>query len=91
MRVLLFVLALAACGPGKEAKEICDKAATRYTQCVGEMLGEEAKRMVSAPEKDGRAACAADERTVEAYKKCLPKTSCNEFMDCVTDLAMQEP
>ena len=83
-------LALLACG-NKEAKEVCQQAADRYVQCVGEVLGPEAKAMVSAPGKDGREQCAADEKTVEAYKKCLPKTTCDEFMDCVMDLAMQEP
>jgi hypothetical protein len=88
---LALSLALFACGGSKEAKEVCQKAADRYVQCVGEVLGPEAKTMVSAPEKDGREACAKDDRTVEAYKKCLPKTTCDEFMDCVMDLAMQEP
>jgi Cys-rich protein (TIGR04453 family) len=89
--VLVFLLATACGGSSKADREICQRAADRYTQCVGEVLGEEAKAMVSAPEKDGRDQCAADPRTVDAYKKCLPKQSCNEFMDCVMDLAMAAP
>lgn len=57
-RFVLAIGLLAACGPSNEAKEVCQKAADRYVQCVGEVLGEEAKAMVSSPQKDGREACA---------------------------------
>ncbi len=88
----LAVVATTACGgANKEAEEICQRAADRYTQCVGEVLGDEAKRIVSAPEKDGRAQCAADDRTVQAYKKCLPMATCDEFMNCTMDIAMATP
>lgn len=92
-RLALVTLLLAACGSSssKDARDICQRAADRYVQCVGEVLGEEAKAMVSAPGKDGRAQCERDERTVDAYRVCLPKASCDAFMDCVLELAMQEP
>lgn len=81
-------LGLSACGSNAENREICDRARDRYIQCVGEVLGDEAQRLVSSPAKDGREQCAGDQRTVDAYKQCLPKDSCTEFMDCVVDIAM---
>ena len=88
----MLCLALAACTKASsEAKEICQQASDRYVQCVGEVLGPEAKALVSAPEKDGREQCAKDPRTVDAYKKCLPKASCDEFMSCVMTSRCSSP
>ena len=37
-------------------------------------------------------ACAKSKRTVDWYRdKCLPTKTCEQFMDCTMDLAMQEP
>jgi hypothetical protein len=88
---IAFVALVACGGPSAENKEVCQKAHDRYVQCVGETMGEDMKKMVASPEKDGRAACAKSQPTVDAYKNCLPKTSCDQFMSCVMDLAMQEP
>lgn len=84
---LLVVLAAACRRPSKEDRDICDRAATRYVTCVGEILGPEAQKMASSPEKDGREACARDDKTIELYRTCLPKATCGEFMDCLTDYA----
>lgn len=82
----------AACGSrASDADQVCQRAADRYVQCVGELLGPEAKAVASAPEKDGRAACAADPRTVDAYRKCLPAADCDAFMDCTFAIAAGEP
>ncbi|MBX3162815.1 MAG: hypothetical protein KF773_43030 [Deltaproteobacteria bacterium] len=88
----LVALFASACGPSKENTEICQKAADRYAQCVGEVMGEEMKKMVTAPEKDGRAQCANHQKTVDYYRdKCLPKSGCREFLECTTEMAMQDP
>jgi hypothetical protein len=89
--VAALLVGLVACGSKAENREICNKAADRYIQCVGEVLGEDARQLVSSPAKDGREQCAGDQRTVDAYKKCLPQTSCTAFMDCVMGIAMGEP
>lgn len=84
----------AACGgPSKENKEVCQKGYDRYVQCVGEIMGPEMQKMASQPGKDGRDACAKDQRTVDAYKKCFANSdaSCKTFMDCVMDIAMADP
>jgi hypothetical protein len=86
--LLVGLAAAAACHrPSKEDRDICDRAATRYVTCVGEILGPEAQRIASSPEKDGRDACARDEKTIDLYRTCLPKTACDEFMDCLTGYA----
>ena len=94
--VLVSTLCLTAlsCG-GKKASEadlqICEQAAKRYVRCTEEILGKEAADMVRA-KKGGVEACARDSRTVAFYRdKCLPTPDCNAFMDCVMDLATQEP
>jgi len=85
---LALLVALAGCHrPSKESREICDRAATRYIQCVGEVLGPEMQQIASSKDKDGREACARDDKTVDLYRACLPKASCNEFMDCLTEYA----
>ncbi|MBK9033129.1 MAG: hypothetical protein IPL61_17975 [Myxococcales bacterium] len=93
---LLVVAAVTtACGskaPSAANQQICEQAAARYVRCVGEELGPEAQRMAASPDKDGVAACARSQRTVDWYRdKCLPTTTCKAFMDCTLDLAMQEP
>lgn len=92
----LTLIALAtACGtraPSAVNLEVCKQAAERYLRCVGEVMGPEAQRMAAAPGKDGTAACARSQRTVDWYRgKCLPTATCQEFMACTLDLAMQEP
>jgi len=83
---LLFVLLTAACG-NKANREVCEKAADRYSTCVGEILGPEGKALADSKSKDGVKECAGDDKTVEMYKTCLPKPSCKEFMDCMMDYA----
>ncbi len=84
-RYLAFVL-LAACGGSKENKQICQKASTRYLQCVGEILGPEG-RALAARTGENIDACAKDDKTVAMYRKCLPSATCSQFMDCMTDYA----
>lgn len=90
---LTAAFAVAACGPSKENKEVCQKGYDRYVQCMGEVMGPEMQKMVASPEKDGRDVCAKDQRTVDAYKKCFAdrNATCKAFMDCVMDIAMAEP
>jgi len=77
------VLASVACG-SKEAEEICTKAADRYEVCIGEMLGEDAKKEVAGKRDLG--ACTGDKATVEMYRACLPKAdSCDAFMSCIDE------
>ena len=79
-----------ACGSSAENKKICEQAAERYIQCTEEIMGKEMAD--HARSKDGIDECAQSQRTVDWYKdKCLPKKTCEEFMDCTMDLAMQEP
>jgi hypothetical protein len=88
MRSICLILLLVACSkPSKEDRDICDRAATKYIQCVGELLGPEMQKMASSKDKDGREACAGDAKTVDLYRTCLPKASCQEFMDCMTSYA----
>lgn len=77
--------------PAKRAdpKVTCKKAADRYEQCVGELMGAEAKAMVSTKEKDGTAQCADDDKTVAMYEECLPSGTCRAFMDCMMDYAQK--
>lgn len=91
----LAAVAVAACGssaPTAANQQLCQQAADRYVQCVGEVMGPDAQRMAASPDKDGVAACARSARTVAWYRdKCLPMSTCKEFMACTLDLAMQEP
>lgn len=93
--LLALVVLAAACGsraPSAANLEVCKQAAERYLRCVGEVMGPEAQRMAAAPGKDGTTACARSQRTVDWYRgKCLPTATCQEFMSCTLDLAMQEP
>lgn len=91
---LLAACALATgCGskaPSAANVEVCKQAAERYLRCVGETLGPEARQQAAS--KDGIASCARSQRTVDWYQtKCLPRTTCDEFMSCTLDLAMQQP
>lgn len=86
MRTWPIWILLAACGGSKENKEICKKAGDRYLTCVGEILGPDMRAM-AASKGDGTAACARDDKTVAMYRKCLPSSTCNEFMDCMTNYA----
>ena len=92
---LVAVALVAACGsraPSAANLEICKQAAERDLRCVGEVMGPDAQRMAAAPGKDGTTACARSQRTVDWYRgKCLPTATCQEFMACTLDLAMQEP
>lgn len=82
--VLLLVVLCAACsGSSKEHRDICERAATKYEGCLVELLGPEAKQLASGKREAGVAACASDDQTVELYKACLPKSSCDEFMECM--------
>lgn len=88
-----FAVGVAACGgkPSAEAVKTCEKAAERYITCLEETMGKEAADLARS-KKGGIEACAKDKRTVDFYRdKCLPKKTCEEFMDCTMDLAMQEP
>jgi hypothetical protein len=84
--MILLVLALSGCSGSKEAKATCEKAADKYEQCIGEILGPEGRKMVA--EKRDIGACAGDDGTVEMYKTCLPQRSCDKFMDCIEDYAL---
>ena len=81
----LFVAA--ACGPSKATRDICQRAADKYTTCIGDILGPDAVAMARAKEQDGIQQCAGDDKTVEMYRTCLPKTSCDDFMQCMEDYA----
>lgn len=85
----------AACGaraPSAADHQLCQQAADRYVQCVGEVLGPDAQRVAASPDKDGVASCARSARTVAWYRdKCLPMSTCQEFMACTFDLATQAP
>ena len=83
---IVLVLVAAACS-NKANRAICEQAADRYTTCVGEILGPDGKALADSKRQDGVKECAGDAKTVEMYKTCLPKTSCNEFMDCMTEYA----
>lgn len=90
----LVVCALGAgCGskaPSAANMKVCEQAGERYLQCVGETLGPEARRQAAS--KNGVTSCARSQRTVDWYQsKCLPKATCDEFMSCTLDLAMQQP
>lgn len=89
LRLALFaLLATAGCHRSlSDNRELCTRAATQYSKCVGELLGPEARAIVEDNDHDGVAACASDDQTVALYRKCLPETSCNAFMDCMTDYA----
>ena len=82
MRILVLLAFAAACG-GKSsaARAICERAASRWQSCVGELLGEEAKAYVAG--KDGTAECARDAKTVAMYRACLPVEECGAFLDCL--------
>src|SRR5262249_49321074 len=64
----------------------CEQAATRYETCVGEILGPEMKAMLHGKD-EGLALCAKDDKTVAMYRECLPKATCQEFMDCTENFA----
>ena len=70
---------------GGAGRAICEQAATRYTTCVGELLGPEAKAM--AERKRDIDACSSDDMTVDMYRTCLPREGCKAFMDCLMDAA----
>lgn len=84
-RVLLSLACLTACGPSPAAKATCEAAATRYSTCIGELLGPEAKAL--ADSKPGIAACARDAPTVRMYDHCLPSPTCDAFLDCLEQAA----
>lgn len=66
----------------------CAAATVRDPNCVKSTVVEQSR---SLGEIRYELWCAADERTVNAYKKCLPSTTCDQFMDCVMEIAMAEP
>lgn len=89
-RSVLFValVGLVACGskPSRKARKVCKQAAEQYVTCIGDLLGPEMAQ--AARNKDGIDACARDERTVEMYRTCLPRTECGEFLDCLENYAL---
>lgn len=87
MRALALTVILAACGGSKADRAVCERAADKYEVCIGELLGEEAKKMVH--DKRDIGACATDDKTVEMYKTCLRETDCTKFLDCTTDYAAE--
>ena len=84
---LIAALFVSACGPSRETRDLCQRAANKYTTCIGEILDPDAVAMARAKEKDGIQQCAGDDKTVEMYRTCLPKTSCDDFMQCMEDYA----
>jgi hypothetical protein len=85
-RWLLLIL-LAACG--KSGRAVCEKAATRYESCVKEVLGADFANMLHGKDL-GIDVCAKDDKTVAMYRECLPKATCNEFMDCMEGFARDQ-
>lgn len=86
----IFVLTLApvattACQDMAKARQTCEKAGDKYSGCIKEMLGAEAGKITDG--KRDIESCAKDDKTVAMYEACLPKTACNEFMDCIQDYA----
>jgi hypothetical protein len=80
-------ISLAACSPSEEARATCRQAAERYAVCMRETMGPEMEAMVRG--KEDIDSCAKSDRTVELYRTCcLPKKTCDEFMDCTMNLAM---
>jgi hypothetical protein len=84
----LVVIALAFIGCKSSAEKICGRAAERYSQCIGEMLGPEARKMVDTKVDDGVPACARSDKTVAMYRECLDKPTCSDFENCMNEFAM---
>lgn len=81
--IVLGVLA-GACKGKNDAKQVCERAATRFEGCMREVLGPEAAAMArSAP--DGIEACTKDDKTVAMYQRCLPSETCEAFVNCMED------
>ncbi len=80
-------LLVALVGCKSSAEKLCQRAADRYEQCVGEKLGADLKKMVHDKAAAGVAACAADDKTVAMYQECIDKPSCDAFDDCMTAYA----
>ncbi|MBL9012785.1 MAG: PQQ-binding-like beta-propeller repeat protein [Myxococcales bacterium] len=82
--IVVLGLLAGACKSKSEAKQLCERAATRFEGCMRELLGSEGAAMArSAP--DGLEACTKDDRTVAMYQRCLPSESCVAFIDCLQD------
>ena len=84
--VLAFVAT--ACGGG-DGEKVCREAATKYTTCIGEVLGPEAAKMTEGKGDEGIKACAKDSKTQAMYKECLPTADCEGFLKCMEDYAMR--
>ena len=84
MRRWLLIIFVAACG--KSGRAVCEKAATRYESCIKEVLGADFANMLHGKDV-GVDVCAKDDKTVAMYRECLPKATCNEFMDCMEGFA----
>jgi hypothetical protein len=82
---IVVIAIVAGCkGKATEAKQVCERAATRFEGCMRELLGPEGAAMArSAP--DGMEACTKDDKTVAMYQRCLPSETCGAFLDCLED------
>lgn len=82
-------ISLAACAPSEADRATCREAAERYAVCTRETMGPEMEKMVRG--KEDIDSCAKSGKTVELYRTCcLPKQTCDEFMDCTMNIAMGE-
>jgi outer membrane protein assembly factor BamB len=87
---LLLAFGLLGCSKSTKAgREICEKAATKYIQCIEQTVGKEMADQARSTQEEGTAACARDEKTQAMYEKCLPVKDCDAFMKCLTDYARQ--
>ena len=85
LRLALVLALIAACN--KENRKTCEQAFTRYTRCLGELLGPDAEALARA--KDGTDQCVRDDATVAMYRKCLPQPSCSQFLQCLEDYVIE--
>lgn len=86
--IVVLGLLAGACKGKTEAKQVCERAKTRFEGCVREALGPEGAAMARAA-PDGLEACAKDDKTVAMYERCLPRETCDAFVNCLEDTARE--
>ena len=86
--IMLLGLLAGACKGKSEAKQVCERAATRFQGCMREVLGPEGAAMArSTPESID--ACTKDDKTVAMYRRCLPSETCLAFTNCLEDVVQE--
>jgi hypothetical protein len=86
MRVLMsLAFGLALIGCSKSGEDVCKRAGDKIAACFKQKLGDDGMVRAASANATSPAsiqACAADERVVAAFEKCMSIDDCDKFMEC---------